>query len=65
MKCRELAKELAGDEWTLDNLTGLSLEELWTLEKMGLLEVVTVRVGEVHVEEASECLPVPHEVCLQ
>ena len=24
-----------------------------------------VKVREVHVEEASECLPGPHELCLQ
>ena len=31
--CRQSAKELAGDEWTLVNLTGLSAEDFWTWEK--------------------------------
>ena len=34
MTCRQLAKELAGDEWTLGKLNGLSAEEFWTWEKM-------------------------------
>ena len=32
MTCRQLAKELAGDEWTLGDLTGLSAEYFWTWE---------------------------------
>ena len=31
--CRQQAKELAGDEWTLGKLTGLSLEDFWTWAK--------------------------------
>ena len=33
MTCRQLAKELAGDGWTLGDLTRLSAEELWTWAK--------------------------------
>ena len=33
MTCRHLAKELAGDEWTLGKLTRLSAEDFWTWEK--------------------------------
>ena len=31
--CRQSEKELAGDEWTLGGLTGLSAEDFWNLEK--------------------------------
>ena len=34
MTCRLLAKELAGDEWNLGDLTGISAEDFWTWEKM-------------------------------
>ena len=33
MTYRESAKYLAGDEWTLVDLTGLSVEDLWTCVK--------------------------------
>ena len=33
MKCMQSEKELAGDEWTLGGLTGLSAEDFWNLEK--------------------------------
>ena len=31
--CRQSAKELAGDEWTLGNITGIDVEYFWTWEK--------------------------------
>ena len=31
--CRQLAKELAGDEWTLVDLTGISAEDFWNWAK--------------------------------
>ena len=31
--CKQSAKELAGDEWTLGDLSGLSTEEFWTWAK--------------------------------
>ena len=34
MKFRHLSKELAVDEWTLGELTGLSAEDFWTWEKI-------------------------------
>ena len=30
---RQLAKELAGDEWNLNELTGISAEAFWTWDK--------------------------------
>ena len=33
MTCRKSGKELAGDEWTLGELTRLSAEDFWTWEK--------------------------------
>ena len=33
VKCRQSAKELTDDEWTLGELTGLSAENFWTWEK--------------------------------
>ena len=33
MTCKQLAKELAGDEWTLGNLSGVSTEDFWTWSK--------------------------------
>ena len=33
MTCRQSEKELAGDEWTLGKLTGLSEEDFWTWAK--------------------------------
>ena len=34
MTCRHKAKELAGDEWTLGKLVGISAENFWTWDKM-------------------------------
>ena len=34
MTCKQLAKDIAGDEWTLGDMNGLSTEEFWTLENM-------------------------------
>ena len=34
MTCRQLAKDLAGDEWTLGELTRLSVEEFWNWANM-------------------------------
>ena len=31
--CRQSVKELAGDEWNLGNLTGLSAEDIWNWAK--------------------------------
>ena len=31
--CRQLEKELAGDEWTLGDLAGLLVEDFWTWAK--------------------------------
>ena len=74
-------KEIADDEWTLCELTGISTENFWTWENtdnMGYdvhdylawdncvdFEGVMVLVGEVHVEKSSECLPGPYEACSQ
>ena len=33
MKCRQPAKELRGDEWTLGKLAGISTENFWTWDK--------------------------------
>ena len=33
MTCRQSAKELAGDEWTLGDLTGISAEDFLNCEK--------------------------------
>ena len=30
MTCKQLAKELAGDEWTLGNMSRVSTEDFWT-----------------------------------
>ena len=34
MTYRQSAKELAGNEWTLGKLTGISVDNLWTWAKM-------------------------------
>ena len=31
--CRQLVKDVAGDEWTLSNMTGLAAEDFWTWAK--------------------------------
>ena len=31
--CKQLAKELLGDEWTLGDMSGLSTEDFWTWKK--------------------------------
>ena len=33
MTCKQSSKELAGDEWNLGNLSGVSTEDFWTWEK--------------------------------
>ena len=33
MTCKQSEKDLAGDEWTLDDLSGVSTEEFWTWAK--------------------------------
>ena len=33
MTCRQSTKELVGDEWTLGELTGISVEDFWNLAK--------------------------------
>ena len=30
MTCRQLEKDIAGDEWNLGELTGISTEDFWT-----------------------------------
>ena len=40
MTCKQSAKELAGDEWTLGDLSRVSTEDLWTWEKSD-----TIRYG--------------------
>ena len=34
VSCRQSAEELAGDEWNLGELAGLSTDDLWTWYKM-------------------------------
>ena len=36
--CRQLENDLAGDEWTLGDLTGLSMEEFWNWSKTDTTE---------------------------
>ena len=33
MTCRQLAKELAGDEWTSGDMNGLAAEDFWNWAK--------------------------------
>ena len=33
LECKQLAKDLAGDSWTLGELKELSTEDFWTWEK--------------------------------
>ena len=33
MTCRQLAKDLVDDEWTLGDMTGLESEDFWTWAK--------------------------------
>ena len=33
MTCKQSETELAGDEWTLDNMNGLAAEYFWTWSK--------------------------------
>ena len=35
MECKESAKDLAGDKWTLSDLKALSTEQLWDWDKSG------------------------------
>ena len=34
MTCKHLAKDLAGDKWTLGDLSGVSTEDFWNWKKM-------------------------------
>ena len=34
MTCKQSVKELAGDEWTLVDMSGVSTEDFWNWEKM-------------------------------
>ena len=34
MECRELAKDIAGDQWTISKANYVTMEELWTWENL-------------------------------
>ena len=43
--CRQSAKELAGDEWTLGEITGPSVQYFWTCAKTdtkGMMDIITL-----------------------
>ena len=47
MTCKKLVKELAGDEWTLGDMSGLSTEDFYTWSKMdttGMTDILTLLI---------------------
>ena len=58
MTCRQLAKELAGDKWTLGELAGLSVKNFWTWAKMD----TTGYDGHVYLAR-KKCVKFERELC--